>query len=1810
MNGLQGKQIIAVIFSFVLALCLLPSITYSETVETPHYRLDTGVVFVWKNSVGQWQNGWQPGGSISYSYQHTLPKDAASVDVQPFNPSSSSGNSGYFDFDDGAYYHWNPQFAWDRHSYLRYYYDYAVTSLTVSGGSSYNPSNGRITVNYGMKLNPQGGAAYDVKNELAYGESGKQAILDLLGNPSQEIIAAMNLMDPSSEQYDANVEGYLYFIPIVFSYTLEEEEEEIEDPEEPILDITGEAHLNLPEWTYEGHTVEAWDTSLFTVEGEGYSAYRMYQEGLANNTFLPGGSANNIRTGLTTADLTFNRIGTFPVTLKVTAKNGALFRDTKNIEVRKTPTLLVDLGGVQKENRKQTLNVVVATNPLFPLTALWIEVSRESTGEVVHLYHEVDGNQNQLANSEIIKTRPIQMISTDPYFTKVKLEFLTKNTIEEAFTYKVYCQDSRGNCDETIRPFIVAPDLSPQAMLELPQEFLREKGKDQSRVKVEDISNSDGDQLLRTWSVLPRDGHGNSQLSEAQGIDHMPGFMDESFGTGKKVSFIKEGVGKVNVHLRVKDHWIEETLEEYISPSDYKWDEVYGETRVENIPPKILIEPLFAKKATILFIATSKIQAQLLAQNENALRKDLIQREIDGDIQVEVIPPNITGGAIKGYYPGTWVALPFGFNGTNGFLENKWFSVDEENLYTINGTWNGGTHNDYPQMPYTITSRKGGTGEINWSFAITDDIMHIDASQGESFAHDNKGRYLFFRYGGSTLIISKDNGSYLAKIPTTLGEDNYWSSSGANLIYSIKSDGIYALNTGDGSYRKIYSGQIQGKTQGLDGGIHFIEQKSPRVINRGFFDLSTEKLSFSRIRGTESDGVDTTYNCLGIDSAGTVIMGINGSKSIRIYDKDNVYIKSISGWNVERTFSASPAYDERGLCNYVTASWEGKGSSTYWNYTGVWGANNETNIVASMKSTNGFRTDPGYPMFSMQAGNKIHVQTGAMWAGMWGGGSVMNYYTEFAYLCTFDILAGTWNYSGNDDFAFGIAGEYGSSTHSLLASSYTYNEDSVETDPSQGMTGLYAKTMLRYQTLEEVMARILPKHQKDLHIFYIPENPGDKYFQDVADMVSEGEGRYERVIEIQATGEGEGILQRSYALDPNKTYFYEYQVKGLPESGILPFTYEFISQSREDEEELSSETYRVVHMEKEEFNGGDENPFFQIPGGRTSDGVYKGANLYSGKTKLPNRVFSDESTITFTVPEGVKALLSFDYNVSSKGWASTRIFLNGQPWHKTPGITGGVGGYTSPEFLPLGINTLTFSTVDYGTLPLASYAYIDNLSCYYVESSGEESENSDPTITYLDDGFVHGKGELKTPPEVMAYRGFPGESVVSNFTDITDQRIIRNSSNPDAKVLTINIPGDQFALDTEALLHSRPSSSSKNSYNVTWTWYPPGHVWTSYGLCQNGSVPMQIPGDWWVNMGSLQGTQTINERARAYNGSWGDFGGVRFYQTHRKPQAYSEGAYFYEIDNEGNRVTMFLENDTYIGQTLFTIKAKGEGPLYWRDFQVYSMEKGVKVYAEEGGHIAEDFLSKWTSHYVEAKSVVIEKPPEKPRETLVYKKGELIAYDLFYSDYENDPSRREYWRYTHTPFNDGVHPDQGKVLHKSIPRFYIDGKYVVEHWQEDNPARRGEPKDELGHPLGYPGFNKASNVETLTFYIEGTATAPWITDIRTQVKVDGLWKNKAVDYRDSFRIQIGVDDEEKDILSLTTEVYLDKKLIGVFEEENIEAGRGGVYPKIWTPPLPDLATVGRYQVVCTVRDETGTGLGTYHFQVDRIQPRIRIHRLF
>ncbi|MDO4552456.1 MAG: hypothetical protein Q4C22_02855, partial [Bacillota bacterium] len=196
-----------------------------------------------------------------------------------------------------------------------------------------------------------------------------------------------------------------------------------------------------------------------------------------------------------------------------------------------------------------------------------------------------------------------------------------------------------------------------------------------------------------------------------------------------------------------------------------------------------------------------------------------------------------------------------------------------------------------------------------------------------------------------------------------------------------------------------------------------------------------------------------------------------------------------------------------------------------------------------------------------------------------------------------------------------------------------------------------------------------------------------------------------------------------------------------------------------------------------------------------------------------------------------------------------------------------------------------------------------------------------------------------------------------------------------------------------------------------------------------------------------------------------------------------------------------------------------------------------------------------------------------------------------------------FWQYLHEPFNDGLHPQAAllpsadteeerarlteeafaaaPVLSLSIPRFDLDGKYLLRHWQKDDTARSRQEG-------GFPFYDKLSNVETLTFYVGGTASAPWITHITTRPSPvrDGV----------SWTVSVGVEDEEKDPLSLLTEVYKDKRLLHSHRKTGLVPGAGGAYPDVLVEGLP-AAAPGVYEIVCTVRDETGAGVDSLKFTV-------------
>ena len=285
------------------------------------------------------------------------------------------------------------------------------------------------------------------------------------------------------------------------------------------------------------------------------------------------------------------------------------------------------------------------------------------------------------------------------------------------------------------------------------------------------------------------------------------------------------------------------------------------------------------------------------------------------------------------------------------------------------------------------------------------------------------------------------------------------------------------------------------------------------------------------------------------------------------------------------------------------------------------------------------------------------------------------------------------------------------------------------------------------------------------------------------------------------------------------------------------------------------------------------------------------------------------------------------------------------------------------------------------------------------------------------------------------------------------------------------------------------------------------------------------------------------------------------------------------------------------------------------DFSIYYMENGRKVYVMDS--LADkSTLSHWNlSGGATAKIVSVrdasEAEPDIP--ALTYAKGEYVNFAVNYSDFEADPAKEYRWIYAHLPYNDGANAGAGIVLddeervisvagqsksysnledalgsedlgsfalRDQIHKFYEDGKYYAICYAVDDTSRGAKEG-------GYPLYDKASAVAVIPFYILGEmASAPWIVNISTNPS------SPKADNPTTIKVQI--DDNEKDECSLTTEVYKDGKLIFTDRKKNIKA-TGGVYPVQETAAFA--AEEGSYQVVCTVRDKTGAGIGSYKFIV-------------
>ncbi|MDR1135983.1 MAG: hypothetical protein LBL49_07385 [Clostridiales Family XIII bacterium] len=1960
------KRLLATLLIIALLFGSASQSAVSETVKEEiktYYRLDTGVIFLWKSSSGTWQNGWRPGSTQSWTFTLNIGANLTNVKLYAFNANASKPGNGYFDFDNGDYL-WNKNgLTNDRSDYLRNYNQYAAHPLNVSGADSYSPESGNVSIRYTASFSALGGTLFDVKDALSKGD--KHKIFSLLGDPSPELTDAMNLLDSNAQSFNPAVEGYLVFIPVVIQYdavirtvvksdnlsarlalpvsavsgedytvsddslvgedlflssarlekhfgdglwqlaanwpgksggqnsggvltesqnhagtvtyrlsltsmngktsadiksiSIKEAPKNANSAEnetggsepEKVKEINLKAQLALPSVSYEGHPVIASDMSEYEVDGVKFSPARAYAEKIAAASFnFPAASnASAITLSSTEKEILFPKTGRFEVTLKInSAAASKSDSDAKYVEVLKTPAIAAAIGGAQKENRKQIISAKIAANPLYPLKTVWVEIKESRTGETIKLVKD-----GALSNSVNIKSRAMITDTSDKYFTCIEVPFLTKYSDEREFVYTVYAEDVRGQIASVTDEFSVAPDLPPVPDIMLETEFLRNAGSNTAEISASDRSKTDNDQLERVWYVSAA-GIGASEglFHKAESLD---GYLDRSFGAGAEISFNKNGVGHVNVKLHLKDVWSEDTLPEYVSASDYLSAEsaVY-ETTVQNIPPIVSLNPKQFKSAELLLMAASDAEYKNILERKNELSRSLIEGGIDARVKlIKLSPPPRKNYDVMQLID---ARFPSGYNAAGKWLDDSFYSVDDTTLYTIHATWSAGDYSDYPRAPYFITARDAYTEELKWQYAIPESMFSSSElyDHGEGFAHDDDGKYLYFICGGKTLILDKESGALMTKLAFAVGAGNYLAGG---FIYTVKSDGVYRIDISNGSNKLIFPASVSGSPRYVGGKARFFVQQGWEAFQCSF-DPESESFSLTPLRLSAALGNE----CLGIDSKGRMIVSVSNGATVNAYDINGALLKSFTGWkvgasNTSLTFST----DEGGEATHIIVGRESRSPSMNTVSVFAYDLRSDTILTASSGSRSDFETDTGNLLLAVVIGNKLFVQTGMTTNGFRGGDSSDSYIITRARLYTFNLNNNTSSWSPSELFAFGEYAENSTRSNTLYAVAYSRNLDSLTADNDS-----HVKVLEFPQSENALMSRYLSAYKSNEHsdisavvlfdnsgVFnhaqgnpayadalgssafnIIAEKDADRIPAAIAAIASEPAAASYHVMSVKNTvGSESGGISKIFELEPARSYYYEYYAKSVRsgeqasagqagvspasagqagvsparagQAGVSPagagdravaahpeneaqamavnFLYDEISSAKHSPEKLY-----VTESHIENFSGAQRGSFFTYPADRVYGGVYNGADLSKfGIIADINDGLTDHSDITFYVPEGKRAVLSFDYYCAFQTYTvlnprGAHFAIDGEVWSVAFDRSSGSGAYTHKSMLTPGTHTLSSVVYGQGKLPKSAWARLDNLRLDILDEKAPAAAQATVSSAEADDGWTKYSGSFQTPFPVSSYYSQPLDVYEGSANDIP---FVTLDAGNRTHTLDIEIPQNKYALGSSVT----PAPTLYDNVSATYTsgpytmkyWYK--YTGTNLALKPAGTLPIAQSGSM-----TLRGTTAASQVSPR-------FGRLNIYLTDTLNDAISQERYFFDKPN--GRV--YFANPSFNGAARISFSTSADEELRLRGFSVYYIENGrkVEIVDDAAGDPAQ--AASWTTDNA-AVAIVAEHPSSDDKKepgAPIYKKGELIGYNMNYSDYENDPSLKSFWRYTHTPFNDGDHPDagiildmrgntvhiSGKVLDESIERFYIDGKYLVEHWQRDNTDRNAD-----GRGAYYEAFNKNSNTETLTFYIEGGGAAPWISGIETVPT--------AVTAGEKYRIKVQVDDTEKDTLTLVTEVFRDGKPVYSHYADNIQADGAGLYPAIMTSFAQE-ASPGEYSVVCTVSDASGAALSSYQFTV-------------
>jgi len=1499
------------------------------------------------------------------------------------------------------------------------------------------------------------------------------------------------------------------------------------------------AELYLQGEAYEGHPVPASDWSVIEYGDQSYSAARAYAEHIASNSFkAPGGSLRKIYS--TEAEITYSTAGTYFVTLTVTPETGYPASDVKSVNVLRTPSVAATVSGSQKQNRKQTLSVRVAQDPANPVQAVRITLTEPLSGESI-----VVTGSGAPQNTDNIKYRSLRDEGSDQYFLRYALDFLSRFDDARNFEYSVTAVDSRGRSASASGSFLVVKDEPPHAVIQLDSSYLRGRSSNDALIDPLDLSTTDGDELERFWSV------------STDGVNYTtPAYTDLSFGSAQHISFVKTGVGGFSVKLRVRDVWVEETLEEYVSEADRLSDETVASSLVDNVAPVVSLGTTHFKTSEILLFTNETVDVK-------DLKMKLLARGIDAEIFVEEARP----GAEPQVKPSliNCMSAPFGFATLNSSWDGGSVMLDEDCMYQLSATFihGGDEYEVSPQQPFTLSAYDARDGSLRWQFILTESILRVSDKLHFSMEQDVTGRYVFLTFGSRTAVVSKATGRLTGVFSFEPGPCSAASDSS---IYCFKADGIYKLGS-TGSLSLLRREDIlvgSGAAAMLGGKAMFICRRGDGVY-AGFFDTSDESCEFVPLKATLGDPFTAQSKVVGIDTRGRIVLFTSEVNKLRVFDARSGSLLAQRDCGGGDLMAVT---DPGGRINYVLG----------WNLKQThWVQGNDT--YASTHSLTGLYDDYSYSIsftnddalgqydYAVHApvvacelyDGSVYMVEKASWKE-WRFASVYNpHYVSKTLrmksgdgspcgVADYDALI-SWSSSVNRIY------EAGRRAPGIFAGTFNNNASGESAASSTDLARLEERESDRRNRL----AQKYFTYGKDYSL--VETNADPEYL--LARLVPSSEG-----ISVRLTEDG-GKAYYGLGLKPGRKYYYEYDSSS---GAALSFV------ARNECFGSSPEGFRVVLVESEDFNDSDVNPAFTLNGAGLSSGRFCFTQR-TGPQENDYNLYIDRGTLSFTVPEGYYGSLSFrDSSVMNFTYHDHWFTLSRDGEAEVRMIDPVEGLLTEKRLLEPGTYTLTGWMRSYYTnWHRSNELAIDDLRLCILEPDDSVSSaeyTRIPTVQSV--SGQHVSGSFSAPQPLSSFGKLDAEyarGVECEYSSYSYNQSGGTSSE------TFAIPEGKTAVYLGFSLHSNgwASSATSSPRPAKWTWGGatkqriPDGMGRSYYAGATTNMPEYYT---WVGR-LLNGTQTLSATFPGYRGGDGavlDVEAVLHDDSLALPPTVTDGRYF--ITNGA----LYYEQCAFGGETLLTADRDAD----ISSLRVWYMENGARVYVTRMPS-----AGLWQAEGATVTGLETSGEDSSEDDSLIYDKGEYVGYVISYTDYEDDPSKQSFYRYIHTPLNDGPAFGGETVLltDAAIHRFYHDGKYVLQHWQTDD--------------TGDPAFDKDSNVVEIVFYIRGNGSAPRIDLIRPDPE--------ELEPGDDFSLLVAVSDDEGDDLTLTVELYLDGEKI--WEGSSAaSAGPGGTYSlQVFDIPVP--AAAGSYDAAGVVRDASGAGIGACSFAVGRRPDPFALYRL-